>query len=480
MARTLYQQDSTGMIAPLVSSIPMAGGVTAADNIIYSIDLNAAGNIQIGDEILVIGEIQVTDPTAFVQGTWSRLEISTAANTLGTEISPDNGQNNTPDIHHQVMRSIGRFTVSDTSKHYANFVVYANSALTATAENVDQAGYGQLFYYLFRDDTPTVADALDNLAGAVNAAIAGSTVGVTSQQDAEAGTNNIDMMTALRCAQAIAAQASGAPPVPCGRLTLTTATPVTISDVTAATTLYYTPYNGNSMQIYDGSAWRPLTFGEVSIAIPATTSTLYDVFGYNNNGTLTLELLAWTNDTTRATTLTRLNGALVKTGDFTRRYLGNMRTTGTSGQTEDSKAKRYVFNHYNRCKRLMQALDSAASWTYSTATWRQANANTANQIDFIIGWEEEPVQAMTSAQVLTSGATIRFCYTGIGLDSTTAATDRYSSIGTHQGYQNIQAYYDGFPGIGRHYLAQLEQGGGTDTQTWAGGTRYGIKGWVLG
>ena len=38
------------------------------------------------------------------------------------------------------------------------------------------------------------------------------------------------------------------------RLTLTTATPVTTSDVTGATTLYLTPYSHNCIGLYDGTS----------------------------------------------------------------------------------------------------------------------------------------------------------------------------------------------------------------------------------
>src|SRR5688572_30068462 len=49
-----------------------------------------------------------------------------------------------------------------------------------------------------------------------------------------------------------------------GRLTLTTATPVTSADVTGATTVYFTPYNGNEVELYDGADWVVKTFSELS------------------------------------------------------------------------------------------------------------------------------------------------------------------------------------------------------------------------
>ncbi len=129
-----------------------------------------------------------------------------------------------------------------------------------------------------------------------------------------------------------------------GRLTLTTATPVTTSDVTAAATVYFTPYAGNRIALYDGAAWTMLTFAEISIALGTLTNDLpYDVFAYNNAGVVACEILAWTSKTARATALVLQDGVLSKTGALTRRYLGSFHTTATT-TTEDSLVKRLLFN----------------------------------------------------------------------------------------------------------------------------------------
>src|SRR3954467_15935764 len=46
---------------------------------------------------------------------------------------------------------------------------------------------------------------------------------------------------------------------PQGRLTLTSATPVTTTDVTGATTIYYALHKGNHIPLYDGTNWSPKT-----------------------------------------------------------------------------------------------------------------------------------------------------------------------------------------------------------------------------
>ena len=266
-----------------------------------------------------------------------------------------------------------------------------------------------------------------------------------------------------------------------GRLTLTSGMAVTSSDVTAASTLYFTPHKGNRIALYNGSAWELKSFSEISLAVPATTATLYDVWAYNNSGTVALEATAWTNDTTRATALALQNGTYVKSGATTRRYLGSFRTTGVSGQTEDSKARRYVWNYYNRVTRLMKAFESAATWTYSTAGWRAANNNTANRLDFVRGVNEDAVTASVSVPVISSTATYRQTAIGIGEDTTTTIGSRYSQeTSNNSGQHTLQSFYDEMPSAGRHFLSWNEYGGGTDTQTWSSGGWFGISGRMRG
>ena len=88
-----------------------------------------------------------------------------------------------------------------------------------------------------------------------------------------------------------------------GRLTLTSGVPVTTSDVTGAGTIYFTPFRGNQIGIYDGTNDIVMTFSEISVALSGLTAGyVYDLFVYDNSGTLALDPpLVWTNSTTRAT-----------------------------------------------------------------------------------------------------------------------------------------------------------------------------------
>lgn len=275
---------------------------------------------------------------------------------------------------------------------------------------------------------------------------------------------------------------------PCGRLTLTSGTPVTTSNVTAATTVYYTPAGScNGIDLYDGTVWRPYAFAELSIAVPATTNTNYDVFAYDNAGVVALELTAWTNDTTRATALALQNGVYTKTGALTRRYLGTFRTTAVSGQTEDSVTKRLVWNNDNRVPRQLFVADSASTWTYSTATWRQANANTANKFEVVVGVSGAAVQATVRVTVRNNNVGTTTAV-GIGIDSTSApvsqliyANNQTSAVDI---YMPNSAEWVGYPGAGYHTIVWLEFSQAVGVTTWAGTnadfSRSGMVGVILG
>jgi hypothetical protein len=185
-----------------------------------------------------------------------------------------------------------------------------------------------------------------------------------------------------QAAQAMMLASSAAPPG--GRLTLTSGLPVTTSDVTGATTVYYTPYVNNVICLWDGKLWMPTIFAEVSLALGTLTSGLpYDVFGFLNSGSLNTELLAWTNGTTRATAITIQDGRYCKSGDKTRLYLGTFYTTATT-TTEDSLANRFVFNAYNRVSRGLLRTGGATN-TYGTSAFREWNNGTDTRINLISG-----------------------------------------------------------------------------------------------
>lgn len=251
------------------------------------------------------------------------------------------------------------------------------------------------------------------------------------------------------------------------RLTLSTGTPVPSADVTAAGTLYLTPYKHSEIALYTGSVWKVHKPGEISISLTGISTTApTDVFVYDNSGTVTLELLAWTNDTTRATNLVRQDGVWCKTGALTRRYVGTIYGSAAN-VCEDSNAKRYVWNADNRVVRGSRQKDSTSSWTYASTTRRQANNGDADwRHDFVVGLDEDHMRVV--AAVLQE-ATVAVPFFSIGIDSTTSEdTGAGGGTFTEQiggGQVNATPQWIGRPGVGKHFVCAIEWNGANSTTT---------------
>jgi len=244
-----------------------------------------------------------------------------------------------------------------------------------------------------------------------------------------------------------------------GRLTTESGVGISTSDRTSQSTIYFTPYNGNRISLYDGTRWKLYSFTERSLALSSLISSKnYDVFLYDNSGTLTLELsTAWTNDTTRNDALTTQDGILVKSGATTRRYLGTVRTTSTT-TTEDSLTNRYIWNLFNQAKRPMYYTDST-DHTYSTNAWREwNNTSGTNQVNWVCGAASGVMVSFNYLMVVSSGGDFIF---GIALNSTDPGLPsvRNQTVAWRTG-----AAADGIGVVGYNYLRACEfglAGGGT-------------------
>lgn len=258
--------------------------------------------------------------------------------------------------------------------------------------------------------------------------------------------------------------ASVAPSLVNGRLTLTSATPVTTSDVIGATTLYFTPFHGNQVALFNGSSWVAYAFSQCSLSLSGlAANTNYDIFLYDNAGTLTLEAVAWTNNTTRATALILQDGVYVKSGATSRRYLGSIRTTATTGQTEDSAKKRLIFNEYHRFARKLSVIESTGQWTYSTNAWRSANNNNNNRVEVIIGNPGIFVSLNLMARATGAGSGGAH---GIGYDTTTSTSaDIYPNL-SNDGHVSVHLVHA--PAVGYHYYQWVENARGNSVTTFSG------------
>jgi hypothetical protein len=258
------------------------------------------------------------------------------------------------------------------------------------------------------------------------------------------------------------------------RLTLASGDPVPAAEQLAKTTLYLTHNTGNVIALRVGGRWAPASSAEVSLSLaPLPANTVHDIFAFWTGTAVSLEALAWASATARATALARQDGVWTKSGDPSRRWVGTISTTATAGQCEDSLVKRYVWNAQHRVPRPVRRIDPAASWTYTTAAWRQANANVANEVGIAIGLLIEPIEALivsTAQHSTTAGG----MYVGIGEDSTTApiagsVSQCTTSTGGNVPYQVLTAAFRGLPtSIGRHRYVWLENLSSAGTVTFQG------------
>ena len=246
-----------------------------------------------------------------------------------------------------------------------------------------------------------------------------------------------------------------------GRLTLETGVAVSTSDQTAKTTVYFTPYFGARVSLHDGTGWTLYTFSELSLALGSITSAKnYDIWLYNNSGTLTLQLSsAWTSDSARADAITTQDGIYVKSGDTTRRYLGTIRTTSTT-TTEDSLAKRYVWNANveNRVERPLYLLEGT-SHTYTSTTYRYWQNSSANIVSFVVGIIDKPVFLNGSFGSFASSASVG-ATNALSLNWTSGTPSATTSVVTQVNGGNFilrgcSAWKH--PSLGYNYIAALEQ-----------------------
>ena len=239
-----------------------------------------------------------------------------------------------------------------------------------------------------------------------------------------------------------------------GRLTLESGVPVSSTDQTAKTTVYYTPYNGNLLSLYNGTSWNAYSFAELSITTSGLSANAnYDIFAYVSGSTVTLEYSsAWTNDTTRANALSLLNGVYVKSSDNTRRYLGSIRSNAST-QFTDSLANRLVWNFNNRILRPMYGYIYSLSHSYNGGTREYNGGVSVTRLYFITGINGETFLANATAPVFSGGTA---CNVSFAVDSTTVqfgacVSDDRAATFTRRSITTL-----GQVNLGFHYLTGLQ------------------------
>jgi hypothetical protein len=278
-----------------------------------------------------------------------------------------------------------------------------------------------------------------------------------------------------------------------GRLTLETGVPVSTTDQLAKGTLYYTPYLGNVIALYNGTGWKMYALAEKSLALTVTSGKNYDVFLKESDQSLQLSA-AWTTDTARADALATQDGIPVKSADHTLRHVGTIRASGTNltadsggeAGTTQVGATRFVWNRYNQVRRSLKVIDTTDSWVYKNVTIRQANGAGGNRVEYVTGDVETHIDITAHGTVYFAGGVNNVALTGIGVDSTTVFAAGVRQAGylasATTGFLPVTGRYVGTPGLGYHALNWLEAGAADATTcTFIGddggdGTQDGLHG----
>jgi hypothetical protein len=306
---------------------------------------------------------------------------------------------------------------------------------------------------------------------------------LTNGTNADASAVMANFNYVLNCARGMMA------PQPQGRLTLAAATPVMTSSVSAATTIYYTPYLGSVVPLWNGSAMLPTpwtgdlsnitTNSSVGNAGPAAVvaNSNYDLFVWLNGSTMTLTRgPAWVSPTSRGTgagttELQRQNGIWINKNAIMNGPAANVGTyVGTVSSDASSQidfifggvgtggvaAVLGVWNAYNRVDFKGFIGDNTPTWTYTGMAWRAANGSNGVRVSFVLGQQEDYVDAEYTAAVYSTAAADDYPAVAVGLDSTASPSGLGSGTSVNNATGLTVRGGAVSNSLGFHYMQALE------------------------
>jgi len=366
------------------------------------------------------------------------------------------------------------------------------------------AGTGCTLNLTYNDPTSSDYRAVfTNEAGAVIWSRLGASSFVSGLM---AKANGFDFAAAIGSANLAKALGGTFVITPQGRLTFTTATPVMSLTTAAQGTVYYTPYVGNQIPIYNGTILVPTTFTELSVTTINTAnspaaigaSKVNDWFVWNDAGTLRLvHGPDWTSDVLRSagTALTRVNGVWLNNASITNgpaasrgTYVGTTRSNGSSlmdwiyGAAASGGTAAFLgcWNLYNRVSVVTTVTDSAASWNYTSSSPRSSDNSNNNRISFVSGLAEDSTHFVFSQRFSVAAVSGALGNIGMGFDAT--GTYTYQGTGvttTSTGQYNATMTIQGAiaPQLGFHFVQAMESGDNTNVTTYVGSnTQYQFTG----
>lgn len=316
---------------------------------------------------------------------------------------------------------------------------------------------------------------------------------------------------------------SGGGMIPGGRLSLVASTCIFSTDQVAATVIQYptncAPSGGISgIPIYDGTAMAMRTYAasntdtvglQLTLGSNWAANTLYDVFATLSGGVPVLCTVAWSSSTagsssrgtgantpqiqyfagvpTNQNSLNNCrnsNSTVLSVAANQATKLGTFLTSGSAGQVTFKFGTNALgggasciclFNDFNQTIGQSSVGDTTASWTYTTATYRQADGSTGNQISVVQGVSGSiaEVSALGLVASSTTGV-VQSCGVGIDSTSTNSAQIVSSVVSQVAGSADVnptQCRLKTNLSPGLHNLTWLEISAATGTSTW-----YGLPG----
>lgn len=296
---------------------------------------------------------------------------------------------------------------------------------------------------------------------------------------------------------------------PQGRLTLSSGQAVMTGDVTGATAVYYAPYTGTFVPIYNGVNVQMYKFAtdQIGLTLPLSSGThtgghLYDVFVFSVGGVITLGTgPQWTNTTTRSVSPHFFQGLWTNPSSMTVSYGSPIATyscpqdqctyVGTVYITTDGHtcmqfqpaaaaggvstcgtgAFAGLWNAYNRVPAHIRIKDSNGPWNAASINWEAADigytgSNYNNRINFVDGQQVEPAHVTLDENNQSNGSSSTKPLIGVQFDST-ASTPGPDIACKQQANQIINVGCEAFntPLLGLHYAQAMEQAAASGTGT---------------
>lgn len=300
---------------------------------------------------------------------------------------------------------------------------------------------------------------------------------------------------------------------PQGRLTIQSGTPIQTADQLTKTTIFYAPFLGQYLPLYDGSDIRATSFlsgptDDVGLSFVMAGSanwpigSVFDIFATLIAGVPTLCSCVWTSTTSRGTgantpelqlfaglktNKNQMTNARTASGVITvvanqGLYLGTFYATanGTTAMSIHPNAASGgsnnflgLYNAHNARPIIAKSQDSTTSWTYASSTTRLANNNANNRINFIDGEGIRQWRAWYGVSVAPGSASANAATVGVEIDNISnfsggagagAHLGQAAFVGATQFGCQVSGFYAPYPitngqgsFLGLHFAQAMEQ-----------------------